>query len=282
MSRSTTNRIQAKRSQASPSQASRTIWAMPRFRWAALALLERNFLVWKKLIGPAIVLNFGEPLIYLLGLGLGLGHLVGEVGGLPYLVFLASGVVASSAMTTVSFEGMYSVFTRMVPQKTYDAIMATPMDIDDIVLGESIWAALKGLLSAIAILIVAAVLGAVPGGWMAAWALPVVFLMGLAFVGPAIIMSAIAGSYDFFNYYFVLVVTPMFMLSGVFFPLDSMPHALQVGVQFLPLTHAIEIIRPLIVGQPVEHLVLHLAVLLFFALIGYFFAVAMVRRRLWV
>ena len=282
MSGSTTNRIPAKRSQASPSQASRTIWAMPRFRWAALALLERNFLVWKKLIGPAIVLNFGEPLIYLLGLGLGLGHLVGEVGGLPYLVFLASGVVASSAMTTVSFEGMYSVFTRMVPQKTYDAMMATPMDIDDIVLGESIWAALKGLLSAIAILIVAAVLGAVPGGWMAAWVLPVVFLMGLAFVGPAIIMSAIAGSYDFFNYYFVLVVTPMFMLSGVFFPLDSMPPALQVAVQFLPLTHAIEIIRPLIVGQPVEHLVLHLSVLMFFALIGYFFAVAMVRRRLWV
>ena len=282
MSGSTTNRIPAKRSQASPSQASRTIWAMPRFRWAALALLERNFLVWKKLIGPAIVLNFGEPLIYLLGLGLGLGHLVGEVGGLPYLVFLASGVVASSAMTTVSFEGMYSVFTRMVPQKTYDAMMATPMDIDDIVLGESIWAALKGLMSAIAILIVAAVLGAVPGGWMAAWVLPVVFLMGLAFVGPAIIMSAIAGSYDFFNYYFVLVVTPMFMLSGVFFPLDSMPPALQVAVQFLPLTHAIEIIRPLIVGQPVEHLVLHLSVLMFFALIGYFFAVAMVRRRLWV
>lgn len=261
---------------------SRSIWAMPRFRWVALAVLERNFQVWKKLIGPAIVLNFGEPLIYLLGLGLGLGHLVGEVGGLPYLVFLASGVVASSAMTTVSFEGMYSVFTRMVPQKTYDAMLATPMDIDDIVLGESIWAALKGVLSAVAILVVAALLGAVPGGWMAIGAIPVVFLMGLVFAGPAIVMSAIAGSYDFFNYYFVLVVTPMFMLSGVFFPLESMPPALQSAVQILPLTHAIEIIRPLVVGQPVEHLVLHLGVLLAFALVGYFMAVAVVRRRMWV
>ena len=253
---------------------------MPRFRRVAFALLERNFKVWKKLIGPAIVLNFGEPLIYLLGLGLGLGHLVGEVGGLPYLVFLASGVVASSAMTTVSFEGMYSVFTRMVPQKTYDAMMATPMDIDDIVLGESIWAALKGLLSAIAILIVAALLGAVPGGWMALWALPVVFLMGFAFVGPAIIMSAIAGSYDFFNYYFVLVVTPMFMLSGVFFPLDSLPPALHTAVQFLPLTHAVELIRPLMTGTPVTNFGWHLGVLAGFGLVSFYVAVVMVRRRL--
>ncbi|HQT42642.1 MAG TPA: ABC transporter permease [Halothiobacillus sp.] len=261
---------------------SRSIWVLPHFRWAAIAVLERNFLVWRKLMGPAIVLNFGEPLIYLLGLGLGLGHWVGTVAGLPYLVFLASGVVASSAMTTVSFEGMYSVFTRMVPQKTYDAMMATPMDIDDIVLGEIIWAALKGLFSAVAILVVAAVLGAVPGGWMALWALPVVFLMGLAFAGPAIIMSAVAGSYDFFNYYFVLIVTPMFMLSGVFFPTDSFPAALQAVVQFLPLTHAVEVIRPVIVGQPVTQIGAHLAVLSGFAVLSFYLAVAMVRRRLWV
>lgn len=260
----------------------RSIWTFPRLRLAAFALLERNFLVWRKLIGPAIALNFGEPLIYLLGLGLGLGHLVGEVGGLPYLTFLASGVVASSAMTTVSFEGMYSVFTRMVPQKTYDAIMATPLDIDDIVLGETVWAAAKGVLSAIAILVVASLLGAVHGGWMALWAIPVVFLMGLTFAGPAIVMSAVAGSYDFFNYYFVLVVTPMFMLSGVFFPLDSFPPALLLAVQALPLTHAVDLIRPLIVGQPLTDIALHLTVLSVYAVLGYYLAVVFVRRRLWV
>jgi lipooligosaccharide transport system permease protein len=170
----------------------------------------------------------------------------------------------------------------MVPQKTYDAMMATPMEVDDIILGEVIWAALKGVISAAAILLVAAILGAVPGGFAALWALPVVFLMGLAFAGPAIMMSAIAGSYDFFNYYFVLVVTPMFMLSGVFFPLDSFPPALQVAVQFLPLTHAVEVIRPLIVGQPVVQLGLHLLVLAGFAGLSFYGAVAMVRRRLWV
>ncbi|MFW6322671.1 MAG: nodulation protein NodJ, partial [Guyparkeria sp.] len=115
----------------------RSIWQVPRARLAAFSVFARNFLVWRKLLGPAIVLNFGEPVIYLLGLGIGLGALVGDIGGLPYLVFLASGIVASSAMISVSFEGMYSVYTRMVPQKTFDAIMATPLDIDDIILGET-------------------------------------------------------------------------------------------------------------------------------------------------
>lgn len=258
----------------------RSIWQVPSMRPDALALFSRNFKVWRKLLGPAIVLNFGEPLIYLLGLGYGLGKLVGEIGGMPYLAFIASGVVASSAMNTVSFEGMYSIFTRMVPQQTYDAIMATPLDIDDIILGEALWAAFKGVLSAVAILVVAALMGVV-GSWEAIWALPVVFLMGVAFAGPAIVMSAVAGSYDFFNYYFVLVVTPMLMLSGVFFPLDTLPHALQLIVQFLPLTHAIELIRPLMVGQGVSHVGLHLAVLAAYAVIGYYLAVVMVRRRLW-
>ncbi|HSH84112.1 MAG TPA: ABC transporter permease [Guyparkeria sp.] len=259
----------------------RSIWQLPRARMVALAVVARNFLVWRKLMGPAIVLNFGEPVIYLLGLGIGLGTLVGDIGGLPYLVFLASGIVASSAMIAVSFEGMYSVYTRMVPQKTFDAILATPLDIDDIILGETIWAASKGLLSAAAILIVAAVLGAVPGGWMALWALPVVFLLGLAFAGPAIIMTTLAGNYDFFNYYFVLVITPMFMLSGVFFPIETLPDWMQTAVQVLPLTHAIEVIRPLIIGEPVERLLTHLAVLAGFAVVTYYLAVALVRRRMW-
>jgi len=259
----------------------RSTWQRPGIRPAALAVFARNFLVWRKLLGPAIVLNFGEPIIYLLGLGIGLGALVGDVGGLPYLVFLASGIVASSAMVSVSFEGMYSVYTRMVPQKTFDAILATPLDVDDIVLGETVWAAFKGLLSAVAILTVAGLLGAVPGGFGAIWALPVVFLLGLTFAGPAIIMSAVADNYDFFTYYFVLVVTPMFMLSGVFFPLETLPGWMQTAVLILPLTHAIEVIRPLVVGEPVDGLFIHLAVLAAFAVAAYYIAVALVRRRMW-
>jgi len=254
-------------------------WRLPRIRRGALAVWRRNVMVWRRLLGPAILMNFGEPLIYLLGFGLGLGVFVGQVADMPYLAFLASGIVASSAMTTASFEGMYSVFTRMVPQRTYEAILATPLEIDDILAGEMLWCASKGLLSGTAILLVAAGLGVV-GGWSALLALPVVFLAGLTFGGMALIMTALAKNYDFFSYYFILLVTPMLMLCGVFFPGDSLPGWLQTTVQFLPLTHAVELVRPLVIGAPVEQAWLHLTVLAAYAALAYYLAVVLVRRRL--
>lgn len=253
--------------------------AYPVPRTRALAVTRRNFLVWKKLLIPAMLMNFGEPTLYLFGLGYGLGFFIGDMHGIPYLTFLASGIVASSAMTTASFEGMYSVFTRMVPQRTYDAILAAPVTIDDIVSGEILWCALKASMSGIAILAVAALLGVVPG-WQALWAIPVVFLAGLAFAGPAVVMAAFAGSYDFFNYYFVLVVTPMFLLSGVFYPVDTLPAGIQGVVQLLPLTHAVALTRPLVAGQPLGDIGLHLAVLAAYAVLFHYLAVVLVRRRL--
>ena len=94
-------------------------------------------------------MNFGEPILYLLGLGFGLGGFIGQMEQLPYLAFLASGVIASSAMTTATFEGMYSVFTRMVPQRTYEALLATPLQVDDILAGEMLWCATKSVISGI-------------------------------------------------------------------------------------------------------------------------------------
>ena len=119
-------------------------YRLPVLRRDALAVWRRNVLVWRKLIGPSLLMNFGEPFIYLMGLGLGLGLFIGQMSGLSYLTFLASGIVASSAMNTASFEGMYSVYTRMVPQRTYDSMLATPLDVDDIIAGEMLWCATKG------------------------------------------------------------------------------------------------------------------------------------------
>jgi lipooligosaccharide transport system permease protein len=252
---------------------------LPRIRRGALYVWRRNLLVWRKLLVPAILMNFGEPVIYLLGLGFGLGRFVGDMAGLPYLAFLASGVIASSSMTTASFEGMYSVFTRMVPQKTYEAILATPLEVDDIMAGEMLWCANKALFSGSAILVVAALLGVVHD-WQALLALPVVFLIGLCFAGPALIMSALAGSYDFFSYYFVLIVTPMFILCGVFYPVDTLPETVHGIVQWLPLTHGVYLTRGLVAGTELTHPWLHIAVLLGYALVSYVIAVALVRRKL--
>jgi lipooligosaccharide transport system permease protein len=252
---------------------------LPRIRHSALAVWRRNVLVWRKLITPSLLINFGEPLLYLLGLGYGLGLFIGAMAGLPYLTFLASGIVASSAMNTASFEGMYSVFTRMVPQRTYDSMLATPLDVDDIIAGEMLWCATKSTISGSAILLVAALLGAVED-WRAIYAIPVMFMIGLCFAGPAIIMTAVSKSYDFFNYYFTLVVTPMFILCGVFYPVSTLPEAVQSVVQFLPLTHGVELVRPLMAGLEPQSVGLHLAVLLGYALAGYYLAVVLVRRRL--
>jgi lipooligosaccharide transport system permease protein len=253
--------------------------ALPRIRPAALYVWRRNILVWRKLLIPAMLMNFGEPVLYLLGMGYGLGHFVGDMAGMPYLAFLASGIIASSAMTTASFEGMYSVFTRMVPQKTYEAILATPLDVDDIVAGEMLWCATKALFSGVAILAVATALGVVQG-WQALWVIPVVFLVGLCFAGPAMIMSSLATSYDFFSYYFVLVVTPMFILCGVFYPVETLPDVIQGAVQVLPLTHAVYLTRGLVAGAELTQPVLHLAVLAGYALVSYFIAAILVRRKL--
>jgi lipooligosaccharide transport system permease protein len=254
-------------------------WRPPRIRPGALAVWRRNILVWRKLLVPAILMNFGEPLIYLLGLGFGLGRFVGEMSGMSYLAFLSSGIIASSAMTTASFEGMYSVFTRMVPQKTYEAILATPLEIDDILAGEMLWCATKSLFSGMAILAVAAVLGVVES-WQALWVIPVVFLIGLCFAGLALIMSSLAYNYDFFNYYFVLIVTPMYILCGVFYPIESLPAAMQGAVQVLPLTHAVILTRSLVAGAELTQPLLHIAVLLLYAIVSYSIAVVLVRKRL--
>ena len=253
-------------------------WRLPAPRSLAFAVWRRNARVWMRLVVSNLLFHFGEPLLYLLGLGFGLGRFIGDMDGVDYFAFLASGLVASSAMMSASYEGIYSAYTRMVPQKTYDGMLATPLEVDDIVAGEMLWCATKGCISGGSILIVAALLGAVSSAY-ALLCIPLLLLVGLAFAGPALAMSAISPSYDFFSYYITLVMTPMFILCGVFYPVDSLPDALQHAVQALPLTHAVALARPLVTGAPVEHALAHVAVLAGFAAAGFYVSVALVRRR---
>lgn len=254
-------------------------YGLPIVRKSAFAIWRRNALVWRRLIGPSLVINFGEPFLYLLGLGFGLGAFISTMDDMPYLTFLASGIICASAMNTASFEGMYSVYTRMIPQRTYESMMATPLEVDDILAGEMMWCATKSLISGTAILAVAALLGAVTS-WQALWVVPIIFLIGMCFAGPAIVMTSFASGYDFFNYYMTLVITPMFILCGVFYPVSSLPVAMQMVVQILPLTHAIDLVRPIVSGQAVTDIGLHIFVLVAYAVIGYYLAVILVRRRL--
>ena len=240
---------------------------------------RRNFLVWRKLAIPSMLGNLADPMLYLLGLGYGLGSFVGEVGGLPYITFLAAGTVCYSTMNTATFEALYSAFSRMHVQKTWDAIMNTPLNLDDVLLAEAMWAASKSFLSGFAILLIIFALG-LSHSPMTLWIIPLAFLIGLTFASLGLVMNAVSPNYDFFLFYFTLLITPMVLLGGVFFPTDQLPPALQAVSSVLPLTHAVQISRPLVSGVAPTGALVHVLVLLGYAVTALYAALVLTRRRL--
>jgi lipooligosaccharide transport system permease protein len=246
-------------------------------RWTAV--WGRNLLVWRKLAVASVLGNVADPLLYMVALGYGIGSFVPEVGGMSYIAFLGTGMVCQSAMFTSSFEAMYSAFSRMHVQRTWEAIINAPLSLDDVLFAEWIWAASKAVVSTTAILAVIVALG-YGHSWLAFWIVPLGFLVGLCFGAFGLVMNALAPGYDFFTYFFTLVLTPMLLLSGVFFPVDQMPAALQAVASFLPLKHAIDLARPLLAGQVPANVLLHVAVVLAYAVAAYFVALVLTRRRL--
>ncbi len=241
---------------------------------------SRNMRVWRKLIGPALLGNIGEPLLYLFALGYGLGGFLGkDIQGLEYVVFLASGLVCSSAMNTASFEGMYSAYTRMAVQDTWIGMLTAPLSIRDIITAEVIWDGTKSAISVTAILLVASIMGLVADGW-AILVIPLAWLVGACFGSMALVVTSLAKNYDFFLYYFTLLITPMLLLSGVFFPIDNMPEMVQLIAKALPLYHALGLMRPLMIGQMPVDILLHLMVLFAYIAIAMPLAIRLISRRL--
>ena len=255
------------------------LYALPSLSLRFTAVWRRHFLVWRKLALPSILGNLGEPLIMLFGLGYGLGAVMGEIGGTPYFTFLAAGFVASSTMYAATFETLFSAFSRMHVQKTWEAIVNAPMTLDDVLLGEYMWAVTKALAAGVCMLAVIAVFGYTKSA-LAIAAIPAAVLVGLAFGGIGLCVNAIANGYDFFSYYMTLVLTPMMMLSGVFFPVEQLPDAVKAIAMVLPLYHGVEIVRPLLLGTFPTQLMLHVAVLAGYAAAGFYVATVLTRRRL--
>ena len=240
---------------------------------------RRNLLVWSKLAIASVLGNIADPLLYMLALGYGIGSLFGEVGGMKYIAFIGTGMVCQSAMFTASFEGMYSAFSRMHVQRTWEGIINAPIALDDVMLAEWIWAASKSRDVDAAILAVIMALG-YGHTWLALWILPLGFLVGLTFGAFGLVMNALAPGYDFFTYFFTLVLTPMLLFSGVYLPgrADAGVAARRRAV--LPLKHAIDIARPLLAGRVPDGIPLHVAVLLAYAVAAYYVALVLTRRRL--
>jgi len=262
-------------------------WQAPQLSWRFWPVFLRNLLVWRKLALPSLVGNIAEPLIWLVAFGYGMGLLVGQVtlpGAdgqplvVPYLLFLASGSICMSTMNAATFEALYSAFSRMHVQKTWDGILNAPVTLDDILLAEMLWAAFKAVFTATAILGVMLALGISHSPkLLLAW--PTLWLVGITFSCVALIFNALAKGYDFFTYYFTLFLTPMMFLSGVFFPREQLPGWVQALSNALPLTHAVQLVRPLFMDQWPAQAWLHLAVLAGTAVAAFWVALALTRRR---
>jgi len=248
--------------------------------WRAVRVWERNLTVFRKyslpsLIGPSI----GEPLLYLLGFGFGLGGLVGTVGGTRYVEFVAPGMVMSSAMFAAAYECTYGAYVRMVHQKTYEAIITTPLSLEDVVAGDILWGASKATFNGTVMLAAVAAFGLTRSAW--ALAVPVVIaLLALLFAALSLVVTSLAKSFEFFNYYLTLVVTPMFLFCGVFFPLESLPPWARQVATFLPLTYAVRAARTLMQGHPSAGSLFALTWLVPGIILAFLLAGCLVRRRL--
>jgi len=272
--------------QGGPQRGGLSPWRAPQLSLRFWPVFLRNLLVWRKLAIPSLVGNIAEPLMWLVAFGYGLGALIGQVtvqtaGGpvlVPYILFLASGSICMSAMNAASFEALYSAFSRMHVQKTWDGIMNAPVRLDDIVLAEMLWAAFKAVFTATAILGVMLALGISHSPkLLLAW--PVLLLVGIAFSCIALIFNALAKGYDFFTYYFTLFLTPMMFLSGIFFPREQLPPLVRTITDWLPLTSAVELVRPLFMDQWPSDGVRPLLVLLAYTVGAFWIALALTRKR---
>lgn len=215
---------------------------------SAFRVWQRNFTVYTKLYKSSFALNFVEPLLYLAALGLGLGALVNEINGMPYIKFIAPGIIASSSMFAAIYECTYGTYIRMTYQKTFDAILATPINLDDLIAGELMWGATKSVIYGTTIIIVISIFGLVDSV-LITFVIPVLFITGLIFSEISVIFTAIIPGIDSFNYFYTLFMTPMFLFSGIFFPLDNLPSVISKIAFFMPLYHLVNICRSFAIGK---------------------------------
>ncbi len=252
---------------------------LPGVSYRSFRVWQRNrdvfFRLWKTELAPYII----EPVFILAAMGFGLGAYIGLIEEQTYLQFIVPGIIGSYAMFTATFECTYGSYVRMEHQKTYDAIIATPVSIEDVIAGEIFWAATRATMTGCIILLISLAfhLSFSP----LALLIPLVTLVaGLMFGSLAMAFTSITPSITAYNYYFTLFLTPMFFFSGVFFPLSGMPTAVQYVGWFLPLTPVVTLNRALVSGQLTPGLLAELGFILVLTALFFTISLRTMRRRL--
>lgn len=256
------------------------LFRVPKLSYRVWKTWMRNKDVFMKTYKTNFLPSLLEPVLYLLALGFGLGGFVQPIDGQPYIQFIAPALVAVSMMFSSFYECTFASFVRMYYQKTFDAIIATPVSIEEVITGEILWGATKSLINSSIVLGVIIIFG-VPPTPLFLLIPPLSFLVGLLFSSIAMCFTAIVPNIDSFNYPNFLFITPMFLLSGTFFPLTSMPELVQTLAQvFLPLTNAVTVTRALASGNIQLSVLLNLVWILIVTPIFVVLSINLMKKRL--
>lgn len=224
-------------------------FTIPKLTYRVWMVWHRNFDVFTKTIKVNFLPSLIEPILYLLAFGFGLGGFIPSIQGQSYIAFIAPALVAISIMNGSFFECTFASFVRMYFQKTFDAIVATPVSVEEVVAGELLWGATRATFNTTIVLAVVAAFGLISSP-LFLLVIPLAFFGGLMFASMAMCFTSVAPNIDFFNFPSFLFLTPMFFLCGTFFPLTSLPTAAQgVAMAVLPLTHIVNLTRGLVTGH---------------------------------
>lgn len=243
----------------------------------------RNLVVYRRIWKIDFLLPLLEPVFYLLAFGLGLGGLIKQIpygdGPVSYVVYIAPALLSINMMSAAFFENTYASFVRMYYQKTYDAMLATPLSLEDVITGEILWGGTKALLGTCIMLVVISAFGLIryPGGLII---IPLSVLGGLTFGAMGMFFTAVLPTIDMFNLPLFLVVTPMFLFGDTFFPVGQLPQwAKRVSTAF-PLTHLTRLSRAFSLGEYGQVSWLNFAYLVLTAVVFFLLSLKFMKRRL--
>jgi lipooligosaccharide transport system permease protein len=257
-----------------------SLFRVPKLSYRVWKVWMRNMNVFMKTYKTNFLPSLIEPVLYLLALGFGLGGFVQPIDGQPYIQFIAPALVAVSMMFSSFYECTFASFVRMYFQKTFDAIIATPVTIEEVITGEILWGATKSLINSSIVLAVIVAFGVAPTPLLLLIP-PLAFLVGLLFASIAMCFTALVPNIDSFSYPNFLFITPMFLLSGTFFPLTSLPQFLQTATQLiLPLTNAVAVTRALALNNLQLSILLNLAWMLIVTPVFFILSINLMKKRL--
>jgi lipooligosaccharide transport system permease protein len=254
----------------------------------AQRIVQRNAVVYRRIWRGSVFSSFLQPTLYLMSLGLGVGSLIDPrrvasiAAGASYLQFLAPGLLAAACMQVASFESAWPVIGKIVWRRNYHAMLATPLAIDDLIVGELLWLAVRLTTVGTAFMLVASAFGAMRIAPATLLAVLLAVVTGLAFSAPIVAYAATLKTGDNFNILFRLIITPLFMFSGVFFPVDRLPAPVQWIAEASPLYHGVQLVRGLTLGHLAPSVaIMHLVYLLGLFMAGFLAARYTFRRTLY-